>query len=81
VNGPRRPVPNQPAVPAEPGAVAVPKHPVSALATFELRDYRRDLERAIRGIAADAPVQADLRRKLAAVIAEQEDRARIAADA
>jgi hypothetical protein len=63
------------------GAVAVPKHPVSALTTFELRDYRRDLERAIRGIAADAPVQADLRRKLGAVIAEQEDRVRMAAHA
>ena len=63
------------------GAVTVPQHPVSALTTFELRDYRRDLERAIRGIAADAPVQADLRRKLGAVIAEQEDRARIAANA
>jgi len=63
------------------GAVTVPQHPVSALTTFELRDYRRDLERAIRGIAADAPVQADLRRKLGAVIAEQEDRARMAADA
>jgi hypothetical protein len=62
------------------GAVAVPKHPVSALTTFELRDYRRDLERAIGGIAPDAPVQADLRRKLGAVIAEQEDRARMAAD-
>ena len=52
-----------------------------SLTTFELRDYRRDLERAIRGIAADAPVQADLRRKLDMVIAEQEDRARMAAGA
>ena len=63
------------------GAAAVPKHPVSALTTFELRNYRRDLERAIRGIAPDAPVQADLRRKLDAVLAEQEDRARMAAGA
>ena len=78
MNGPRQPATSQAAVP---GTVAVPKHPVSALTTFELRDYRRDLERAIRGIAADAPVQADLRRKLGAVIAEQEDRARMAADA
>jgi len=68
-------------MPAEPGTVTVPRHPVHSLTTFELRDYRRDLERAIRGIAADAPVQADLRRKLGAVIAEQEDRARMAADA
>jgi hypothetical protein len=49
--------------------------------SYERRDYRRDLERAIKGIARDAPVQAALRRKLDAVIAEQEDRARLAADA
>ncbi len=42
-------------------------------------DYCRDLERAIRGIAPNAPVQASLRRKLDAVIAEQDDRARMAA--
>ena len=66
---------------AEPGTVAEPRHPVHALTTFELRDSRRHLELAIRGIAADAPVQADLRRKLDMVIAEQEDRARMAADA
>jgi hypothetical protein len=71
---------NQSAVP-EPMTIAAPKHPVSALTTYELRDYRSDLERAIRGIAPDASVQADLRRKLGAVIAEQEDRARMAADA
>lgn len=54
---------------------------MSALTTFELRDYRRDLERAISRIAADAPVQANLRRKLDAVIAGQGDRATLAADA
>jgi hypothetical protein len=81
VNGPRQPVSSQPMTPAEPGTVAVPRHPVHSLTTFELRDYRRDLERAIKGIAADAPVQADLHRKLDMVIAEQEDRARMAADA
>jgi hypothetical protein len=69
-----------------PGPAAVtppkhPRHPMYALTTYELRDYRRELERAIAGIASDAPVQADLRRKLDAVIAEQEDRARLAADA
>jgi hypothetical protein len=54
------------------------KHSLYALTTFELRDYRRDLERAIKGISPDAPVQAVLQRKLDAVIAEQDDRARIA---
>ena len=78
MTGPRQPASSQA---APPGTVAVPKHLVHALTTYELRGYRRDLERAIRGIAPDAPVQADLRRKLAAVIAEQDDRARMAADA
>jgi AMP-binding enzyme len=55
-----------------------PKHPLSALTTYELRDYRRQLERAIKGIAPDAPVQADLRRKLDEVLAEQDHRATIA---
>ena len=64
-----------------PVPVTAPAHPVHALTTYELRDYRRELERAIRGIAPDAPVQASLRNKLDAVIAEQDDRARIAADA
>ena len=55
-----------------------PKHPLSGLTTNELRDYRRQLERAIKGIAPDAPVQADLRRKLDEVLAEQDHRATIA---
>ncbi len=66
---------------AEPVTVEQPKHPVHALTTYELRDYRRDLEHAIKGIPAEAPVPADLHRKLDEVLAEQEDRARIAAGA
>jgi hypothetical protein len=49
-----------------------------ALTTYELRDRRRELERAIQGISPGAPVQADLRRALDAVLAEQQDRARLA---
>jgi hypothetical protein len=78
VNGPAQPARNQPAMPAEPAAVNAPRHPLYALTTYELQDRRRELERAIKGIAADAPIQADLRRALDAVIAEQEDRARSA---
>jgi hypothetical protein len=78
VTGPRQPATSQEALP---GTVAMPKHPVHALTTYELRDYRRDLENAITGTAEDGPAHADLRRKLAAVIAEQDDRARMAADA
>jgi hypothetical protein len=47
----------------------------------ELRDYRRLLERAIEGLSPGAPVQAALRAKLDAVLAEQDDRARMAAGA
>jgi hypothetical protein len=78
VNGPGQPTRNQPAMPAQPAAVGPPKHPLYALTTYELKDRRRELERAIKGIAADATIQADLRRALDAVIAEQEDRARSA---
>jgi len=67
-----------PAAPLTPKPAA---HPLPAMTTYELRDYRRELEQAIKGICADAPVQADLHRKLDAVIAEQEDRARLAAGA
>ena len=52
-----------------------PKRPLSALTIYELRDYRRQLEHAIKGIAPDAPVQADLRRKLDEVLAEEHERA------
>lgn len=62
---------------ADHATVETPKHPLHALTTSELSRYRRDLENAIRGIADDAPVQADLRAKLDAVLAEQEDRSKV----
>jgi hypothetical protein len=65
-------------MPTEPAAVDQPKHPIHALTTYELKDLRRDLERAIAGIAPDAPVQADLKRRLGEVLAEQEQRKRAA---
>jgi hypothetical protein len=45
-------------MPAEPAAVSPPGHPLYALATYELKDRRRELERAIKGIAPDALIQA-----------------------
>jgi hypothetical protein len=65
-------------MPAEPVSVEPLKHPLHALTTYELKDRRRELERAIKGISPDAPVQAVLRGHLDAAIAEQEDRARLA---
>ena len=58
-------------MPAEPVPVTPPKHPLPALTSFELRDYRRELERAIKGISPGAPVQAALRAKLNAVLASR----------
>jgi hypothetical protein len=65
-------------MPSDAVTVDHPKHPLHALTTFELRDYRRQLEIAIKGISPDAAVQAVLRGKLDAVLAEQAERARIA---
>lgn len=55
-----------------------PPHPLYALTTYELKDYRRLLERAIGDkVIGSAPVASDLREKLGAVVAEQEQRQRI----
>jgi hypothetical protein len=54
---------------------------VHALATFELRDFRRQLENAIAFFDRQNPVPAvrdDLQASLDAVTAEQESRTRLA---
>jgi hypothetical protein len=60
----------------DPVTVAPPKHPLYALTTYELRDRRGALERALAGVSPDAPNQAELRSALDAVLAEQKDRLR-----
>jgi hypothetical protein len=62
-------------------AVEKPKHKLPELTTYELRDYRRELEKAIAFFGRPHPVppaRAALQARLDAVIAEQDDRARIA---
>jgi hypothetical protein len=57
-----------------------PKHPLFALTTYELRDYRRQLENAIAFVGWQDPAPAildDLRAALAAVTGEQESRERL----
>ena len=69
------------AAPAHVPPVDQPKHPLPVLATFELAAYRRQLEAAIAFSDAQQPVppvRADLQTRLDAVLAEQDDRARIA---
>jgi hypothetical protein len=62
-------------------AVDPPKHPLHALTTYELRDYRRELERAIAFFDRQTPVppaRARLQARLDDVAAEQDERARLA---
>jgi hypothetical protein len=62
----------------EPAAVPPPGHPLPALTTFELTNYRRDLERALAAVPEPGPVRALLQGTLAGVLAEQESRLKIA---
>ena len=58
-----------------------PKHPLHAMTTYELRDYRHQLEQAITFFNSKDPVPAvrdDLRAALDAVLAEQDERMRLA---
>jgi hypothetical protein len=73
-------MPVTPAAPQVPRADE-PKHPLHALTTYELRDYRRELEQAIAFFDRQAPVplaRAQLQTRLDAVLAEQDERARLA---
>ena len=58
-----------------------PKHPLHAMTTYELRDYRRQLEQAIAFFDKQAPVppaRGLLQASLDAVLAEQDERMRLA---
>jgi hypothetical protein len=58
-----------------------PEHPLPALTTYELRNYRRELERAIAFFDrqnADSPARARLQARLDDAVAEQDERARLA---
>ena len=66
---------------AEPVTVTKPEHPLHALTTYELTYYRRRLENAIAFLGKQDPVPAvrsDLQAALDNVLAEQDDRAKIA---
>jgi hypothetical protein len=61
--------------------VDLPKHPLHALTTYELRDYRRELERAIAFFGEQTsvpPARTRLQARLDDVAAEQDDRAKLA---
>lgn len=69
--------------PGEPVTVVPPKHAMHALTTYELRDYRCQLERAIAFFDKRTPVppaRDRLQSTLDEVLAEQDQRAKMAAD-
>ncbi len=68
-------------MPTEPITVDRPPHPLAEMTTYELVGYRKDLQRAIAFFDRKTPVPAArgaLQAKLDAVIAEQDERRRIA---
>jgi hypothetical protein len=68
----------------DPATLAPPKHPLYALTTSELSSHRRQLENAIAYCDGMDPVpqaRGDLQARLDDVIAEQDDRTRLAAHA
>ena len=75
---------DQPPCPPNPSPSPRPEHPLHALTTYELTYYRRRLENALAFLDKQntvPPIRTDLRTALDRVISEQDDRARIAADA
>jgi hypothetical protein len=64
---------------AGPASVDPPAHPLPALTTYELRDYRRQLEHALTTVPGRTAARELLRGRLAEVVAEQDSRARAAA--
>lgn len=64
---------------ADPAVPGPPDRRLGEYTTWELTTYRRELEHAIRRIPDTAPVQADLRSRLADVETEEQSRARLAA--
>jgi hypothetical protein len=71
--------PPMPATAEQPPLVDEPQHPLAQLTTYELAAYLRQLQAAVAFFEkTQAPVLARLRDKLAQVVAEEEDRARLA---
>ena len=70
-----------PATAEQPPPVDEPKHPLAQLTTYELNAYLRQLRAAVTFYERTrSPALALMRDKLAQVVAEQEDRARLARD-
>jgi hypothetical protein len=54
-----------------------PPHPVQALTTYELRNYRRELEQSLGALPEHVAMRVILQQRLAQVLAEQDSRNRL----
>ena len=53
-----------------------PPHPVQALTTYELRNYRRELEQSLGALPEHVAVRVILQQRMAQVLAERDSRNR-----
>jgi len=58
-------------------SVEKPPHPVHSLRTYELRNYRRELEQSLGALPEQVAVRVILQQRLAQVLAEQDSRNRL----
>ena len=58
-------------------SIQQPPHPTHALTTYELRNYRRELEHSLKTLPEQAEVRSLLQQRLAEVLAEQDSRNRL----
>jgi predicted component of type VI protein secretion system len=64
-------------MPSEPANLDQPKHPMHALTTYELRNYRRELERALETLPSHATVREQFRQRLTDVLTEEQARTQL----
>ncbi len=55
-------------------AIQPPPHPMHALTTYELENYRRELEHSLKTMSEPAQVRELLQERLTEVLAEQDSR-------
>ncbi len=58
-------------------SIQQPPHPTHALTTYELNNYRRDLEHSLKALPEHTQVRVQLQQRLAEVLAEQDSRNRL----
>ena len=58
-------------------SVEPPPHPMYALTTYELKNYRRELEHSLKTLPEHAQGRALLQQRLVEVLAEQDSRNRL----